>query len=1121
LARRLIQLEEMQRKVWVNLARKDIPKAYKLVSSGYSHQINHHKKLCSMVMTNAKRATSRSSKASKDNQIKARRITREMLLYWKRNEKEEGVSRKRAEKEALDKIKADEEKREAARQARKLEFLLTQTELYSHFVGKKLKSCASVEAEPGIDITSAEKDLGDLDFDQDDKDNLTRHAAAKAHEQVIYAMQRAKEFDFAAAQEREKNEAIARQRSAAVSEAPTPETPSTAEADVLKPSVSPLVDFDSDELNFQNPTSMADVQQIAQPNLLSITLKDYQLKGLRWLASLYEQGINGILADEMGLGKTVQSISVLAYLIETHDIWGPFLVIAPASTLFNWQQELARFVPRVKALPYWGNPKERALLRKYWSRKEISYNEDAPFNVVITSYQMVVQDAQYFQKVKWQYMILDEAQAIKSSTSARWKTLLGFPCRNRLLLTGTPIQNSMHELWALLHFIMPTLFDSHDEFTEWFSKDIENHAENKGESNLNEHQIRRLHLILKPFMLRRIKKNVQNELGDKIEIDLFCDLSPRQRALYRALRANASLSEILAKASRQGDADSARSLMNLVMQFRKVCNHPDLFQRAEIVTPYAFCAFTKTNITREKEYLFYPDTPVNPICLSLPRLFYMEGTIRGVPGESSFGKDSTIMASMLNIWRTAWIKRSVDSNTSFSFLPFLKLSPSDATTIFTSSSLGRVLLKVETDTLVAELSPFASQLLPIGQVRVSTITSDLDTASLLPPLGEIGSQCWQASCLSRPAVSACRIPKAVAPPIRIHISDRSFVESAYTSPCGVDEELTILGLPPRLEHNLHMFNIMAQEKRILPSGGLLSATPTNRLPSSPTLVPEPHALITDSAKLARLDTLLDELKSAGHRVLIYFQMTRMIDLMEEYMTYRNHRYLRLDGSSKLEDRRDMVMDWQTNPEIFVFLLSTRAGGLGINLTAADTVIFYDHDWNPSNDSQAMDRAHRLGQTRQVTVYRLITKGTIDERIVQLARVKKDVQDIVVGNRQFGDGNKTNDIASLLLNDELAAGDSSLRAENQDYKAQQALGNTWRDESGDDFFTNQSNAQATLEADVNDDIGDVPTGTSTPVKKKRKPRGPNKKPKKATGTAGEFLFLILPPLKLFVKHHTIT
>jgi len=248
--------------------------------------------------------------------------------------------------------------------------------------------------------------------------------------------------------------------------------------------------------------------------MLACTLKEYQLKGLNWLANLYEQGINGILADEMGLGKTVQSISLMAYLAEVHNIWGPFLVISPASTLHNWQQEITRFVPGLKALPYWGNTKDRAVLRKFWNRKSIRYDKDAPFHVVVTSYQLAVADEKYFNQVKWQYMVLDEAQAIKSSSSTRWKTLLGFRCRNRLLLTGTPIQNSMHELWALLHFIMPSLFDNHDEFSEWFSKDVENSVGEKGA--MNEHQLRRLHMILKPFMLRRIKKNVQNELGDKV-----------------------------------------------------------------------------------------------------------------------------------------------------------------------------------------------------------------------------------------------------------------------------------------------------------------------------------------------------------------------------------------------------------------------------------------------------------------------------------------------------------------------------------------------------------------------------------------------------------------------------
>lgn len=235
-----------------------------------------------------------------------------------------------------------------------------------------------------------------------------------------------------------------------------------------------------------------------QPTVFEGELKSYQLKGMNWLINLYEQGINGILADEMGLGKTVQSIAFLSYLAETHNIWGPFLVVAPASTLHNWQQEVSRFVPQFKVLPYWGNQGDRKSLRKYWTQNQVHINdyENAPFHVLITSYQLIVQDVRYFQRIKWQYLVLDEAQAIKSSASVRWKILLGYSCRNRLLLTGTPIQNSMAELWALLHFIMPTLFDSHEEFNEWFSKDIENHAENK--SAIDQDQLSRLHMILKP-----------------------------------------------------------------------------------------------------------------------------------------------------------------------------------------------------------------------------------------------------------------------------------------------------------------------------------------------------------------------------------------------------------------------------------------------------------------------------------------------------------------------------------------------------------------------------------------------------------------------------------------------
>lgn len=186
-------------------------------------------------------------------------------------------------------------------------------------------------------------------------------------------------------------------------------------------------------------------------------------------------------------------------------------------------------------------------------------------------------------------------------------------------------------------------------------------------------------------------------------------------------------------------------------------------------------------------------------------------------------------------------------------------------------------------------------------------------------------------------------------------------------------------------------------------------------------MPDKETLVSDAGKLFVLDGLLTKLKAEGHRVLIYSQMTKMIDLLEEYMNHRKHTYIRLDGSSKIHERRDMVNDFQQRSDIFVFLLSTRAGGLGINLTAADTVIFYDSDWNPTVDQQAMDRAHRLGQTKQVTVYRLICKGTIEERILQRAREKSEIQRMVIQGGSFKGSKpgelRPKEVVSLLLDDE--------------------------------------------------------------------------------------------------------
>lgn len=915
------QYKTVYESIWRDISRKEIPKAFKLYQNTSSTKYANAKKTVQLASKEARRWQFRTNKHVKDLQSRARRAMREMMAYWKRNEKEERDLRKKAEKEAMESAKREEEERESQRQAKKLNFLITQTELYSHFVGSK------------IDSTAEETASAKVDFDADEE-SLKNAASANAQKAVLAARQRALAFD---ASEKVRD-----------------------------------VNIDSEEMNFQNPTSLGDMN-VTQPKLLSCQLKEYQLKGLNWLANLYEQGINGILADEMGLGKTVQSISVMAYLAEVHNIWGPFLVIAPASTLHNWQQEITKFVPEFKVLPYWGNFKDRKVLRKFWDRKQLRYTKDSPFHVLVTSYQLVVADAQYFNRIKWQYMILDEAQAIKSSSSSRWKSLLSMQCRNRLLLTGTPIQNSMQELWALLHFIMPTLFDSHEEFSDWFSKDIESHATKN--SQLNEQQLKRLHMILKPFMLRRVKKNVQRELGDKIEIDVYCKLSRKQRELYNNLKSQISVKELL-----ESSESDTQNLMNLVMQFRKVCNHPELFERAEVKSPLTFGSFGNTvYFAREGPVLYCPYSVKNLIEYRLPKQMYRAM----VPGDDA--NFNPRLERMLSIWNP--------ESTSIKSAEFLSGTPA-----------GKIVQLARNGLLERAVG-----LYDISQTRM------FEVEDVLAKLGHVGRDYVQSSCLRNYESSYLSAVKA--PPIQLVGSDRSLTMDQQRALC-----------PPELDSFSTL--TLNQELWFWKNGGFSSFPPSNLYPDggpqgySSISMPSMARFIADSGKLRRLDTLLADLKANDHKVLIYFQMTKMMDLMEEYLTYRQYKYLRLDGSSKLGDRRDLVNDWQTKPELFVFLLSTRAGGLGINLTAADTVIFYDSDWNPTIDSQAMDRAHRLGQTRQVTVYRLLVRGTIEERMRKRAKQKEHVQQVVMeGNGKAKDIKPAGrEVAYWLLDEDDSAAD---------------------------------------------------------------------------------------------------
>jgi hypothetical protein len=312
-------------------------------------------------------------------------------------------------------------------------------------------------------------------------------------------------------------------------------------------------------------------RRLERPFLLSSSLKlrEYQEAGIEWLVSMYDKRLNGILADEMGLGKTIQTISMLAHLACARGIWGPHLVIVPTSCIMNWEMEFKKWCPAFKVITYYGSAKERKLKRQGWS-------SPGSFHVCITSYQLVVMDTPVFKRKKWYFLILDEAHNIKNWQSQRWQTLLTFHSQRRLLLTGTPLQNNLMELWALLHFLMPHMFRSRKEFLYWFSNPMNSMVE--GESNVNNDLVQRLHSIIRPFLLRRLKKDVEKQMPQKIEHIVMCKMSRRQRTLYEDFISRRATQQALGGGHFLG-------MMNILMQLRKVCNHPDLLEPRPIVSP--------------------------------------------------------------------------------------------------------------------------------------------------------------------------------------------------------------------------------------------------------------------------------------------------------------------------------------------------------------------------------------------------------------------------------------------------------------------------------------------------------------------------------------------------------
>ena len=473
-----------------------------------------------------------------------------------------------------------------------------------------------------------------------------------------------------------------------------------------------------------------------QPSCIATTkgmMRPYQIEGLNWLINLYEQGINGILADEMGLGKTLQSISLLGYLKNDRQVEGPHIVIVPLVTLRNWEREFHTWCPSIRTLMLYGNKQERA--------KQISEELVAgKFDVLLTTYETCIKEKTAIGKFKYRYIIIDEAHRIKNENSTLARTVREFDTEFRLLITGTPLQNNLHELWALLNFLLPEVFSDADQFEEFFKMD-----------ELSEESVvGKLHKILRPFLLRRLKVDVDKDLPKKREVKLYTGLSEMQEYWYKKL-----LSKDAAALNQLGGPDKTR-LQNILMQLRKVCNHPYLFQGAEVGPPYF-------------------DGP--------------------------------------HLWENA-------------------------------------------------------------------------------------------------------------------------------------------------------------------------------------------------GKMVLLDKLLARLKQNGDRVLLFSQMTRMLDVLEDYLRFKGYLYNRIDGSTKGMERQDRMDDFnRPDSDKFMFILSTRAGGLGINLQTANVVILFDSDWNPQMDLQAQDRAHRIGQKKPVTVFRFITEGTVEEKIVERAEKKLYLDAVVVQQGRLQESNQ--------------------------------------------------------------------------------------------------------------------
>ncbi|KAL3680093.1 hypothetical protein R1sor_023049 [Riccia sorocarpa] len=699
------------------------------------------------------------------------------------------------------------------------------------------------------------------------------------------------------------------------------------------------------------------------PFLLKHSLREYQHIGLDWLVTMYEKRLNGILADEMGLGKTIMTISLLAHLACERGIWGPHLIVVPTSVMLNWETEFMKWCPAFKILTYFGSAKERKMKRQGWSKPN-------NFHVCITTYRLVIQDAKAFKRKKWKYLILDEAHLIKNWKSQRWQTLLNFNSKRRILLTGTPLQNDLMELWSLMHFLMPHVFQSHQEFRDWFSNPITGMVE--GQELINKEVVDRLHNVLRPFLLRRLKKDVEKQLPQKYEHVINCRLSKRQRNLYEDFMASSDTQATLSSGNFLG-------LINVLMQLRKVCNHPDLFEGRPIVSSF------------------------DMVGLDLQLSSLVSSALHKPPFGSVSLAELNLLVNQLDLDMTSW-------------------ECEEASELCTPAVLIEELSSSGEDTWAKEKDgPSLGVLEEIQAViRAQRARQRKEKARALISLNML--RCRKKVLYGSDLRKCVSVESHVYDVHKIKADPRRYFEYSSVVADSVQLPLTRLQMLMDLVESF-VFAIPATRAPApvawcshpaspsvlsLPTIGksLHDAVSFSLEPLRPVFIrrqlffPDRRLLQFDCGKLQELSILLRRLKSEGHRALIFTQMTRMLDVLESFINLYGYTYMRLDGSTKPEQRQILMQRFNTNPKIFLFILSTRSGGVGINLVGADTVIFYDSDWNPAMDQQAQDRCHRIGQTREVNIYRLVSESTIEENILKKANQKRMLDDLVIQSGSY-------------------------------------------------------------------------------------------------------------------------